>query len=102
MAEREERRQEAARHAALMRGALGKETQESIEATVIYEEGEGRTLDIPDAPFETTETLVTTAFIPEAMYRFASGVQAARTKTAHSAPNRSSVLRATCIRFYAA
>lgn len=73
MAEREERRQEAAKHAALMRGALGKETQESIEATVIYEEGEGRTLDIPDAPFETTETLVTTAFIPEAMYRFASG-----------------------------
>ncbi|MDO4443291.1 MAG: TIGR02452 family protein [Slackia sp.] len=73
MADKEERKLEAEKHSALMRGALGKETQASIEATVIYEEGRGRALDIPDAPFDATETMVTTAFIPEAMYRFASG-----------------------------
>lgn len=77
MADREQRKEQAAKHNALMKGAFANETAATVEAAIIYEEGEGRSLELPEAPFEATETMVTTAFVPEALYRFGSGKCAA-------------------------
>lgn len=65
---REERKAHAKKHNALMRGAFGSETQKCIEATIIYEEGEGRELELPNPAFETTETEVTTQFTVNSLY----------------------------------
>ena len=73
MVERDERRAQAASHNALMKGAFAHDTEKCIEGVVIYEEGEGRDLELPEAPFEATETLVTSAFAPEALYRLGKG-----------------------------
>lgn len=66
---KEERKAQAKKHNALMKGAFASETKACIEATVIYEDGEGRELDIPDAAFDSTETEVTTQFFVNALYR---------------------------------
>ena len=73
MADREQRKEQAQKHNALMKGAFAGETAATVEATTIYEEGEGRALELPEVPFEATETQVTTAFVPEALYRFGQG-----------------------------
>lgn len=86
MADREERKNQAAQHNALMKGAFASETAATVEATVIYEEGEGRTLDLPEAPFDATETIVTTAFAPEALYRFGTGKTAVVDPAAFTRP----------------
>ena len=67
MPEREERRAQAAKHLALMKGAFSTETEATVAAARVYEDGEGRELPIPEAVFETTETSVTTAFAPAAV-----------------------------------
>ena len=86
MADRAERKNQAAQHNALMKGAFASETAATVEATVIYEEGEGRTLDLPEAPFDATETIVTTAFAPEALYRFGAGKTAVVDPAAFTRP----------------
>lgn len=73
MADKEQRAEQARKHNALMKGAFASETAATVEAAVIYEEGEGRSLPLPEAAFEATETIVTTAFLPEALYRFGTG-----------------------------
>ena len=73
MADREERKIQASKHEALMKGAFAAETQAAVAATIVYEEGEGRELSIPEPAFESTETVVTKAFVPEAAYRYATG-----------------------------
>lgn len=73
MADRDERREQARKHLALMKGALAGEAAKTVEAAVIYEDGEGRELQLPEAPFEATETKVVTSFAPEALYRDGSG-----------------------------
>lgn len=73
MADREERKAEAAQHCALMKSAFGSETKATISAAIVYEDGEGRALSLPPAPRKKTETLVTSAFAPEALFRFACG-----------------------------
>ena len=73
MADREERKEQAAKHAALMKGAFASDTQATIESTTIYEEDEARGMELPEAPFEATETMVTTSFLPEALHRFGKG-----------------------------
>lgn len=70
---REERRREAARHSGLMKAAFGAETAQTVEAAVIYEEGEGRELPLPEPTAEATETCVVTSFAPEALYREGRG-----------------------------
>ena len=113
MADREERKIEASKHSALMKGALGEETQASVEATVIYEEGQGRELPVPEPSFDATETIVTGAFEPMAMYRHASGktvvvdpASFARPGGAYEdgafGPSRSCARKAISIRFCAA
>lgn len=73
MADRDERREQARKHLALMKGALAGEAAKTVEAAVIYEDGEGRELQLPEAPFEATETMVVTSFAPEALYRDGRG-----------------------------
>ena len=48
MPTRDERREAAAKNLALMRGAFSKDTQETIDAAIIYEDGEGRELELPE------------------------------------------------------
>ena len=74
MASKEERIEQAQKHEALVKGAFASNTEESIAAARVYEEGEARIFDLPEAPFESTETIVTTSFLTEALYRFGRGV----------------------------
>lgn len=67
MPDRDERRVLAAKHLALMKGALASDTAATIAAATIYEDGEGRELPLPEAAFEATKTSVTTAFVPAAL-----------------------------------
>lgn len=73
MADRDERKIQAEKHNALMKSAFASETAATVEAAVIYEEGEGRELELPEAPFASTETIVTRSFAPEALYRLGRG-----------------------------
>lgn len=73
MADKEGRKAEAAQHCALMKKTFAKETAATVEASVIYEEGYGRDLPLPDPPTEKTETIVTTSFAPEALFRLGRG-----------------------------
>ncbi|MDO4291112.1 MAG: TIGR02452 family protein [Eggerthellaceae bacterium] len=73
MADRDERRAQAAKHESLMKGAFAGDTAATVEASIIYEEGEARELELPEAASDATETLVTTAFAPEALYRHGQG-----------------------------
>ncbi len=71
---REERKAQAAKHEGLMKGAFAQDTESTVAAAIIYEEGEGRELPLPDpAPFEATETKVVTSFAPEAIRRYGQG-----------------------------
>lgn len=67
MPDRDERKALAAKHLALMKGALASDTAATIAAATIYEDGEGRELPLPEAAFEATKTSVTTAFVPAAL-----------------------------------
>lgn len=69
----EERKEQARKHNSLMKGAFASETAASVEAATIYEEGEMRSVELPEARFEETKTVVTTSFIPAALYRFGEG-----------------------------
>ncbi len=69
MPTKEQRRDEAAKHIALVNGIFAKETQEAIASAIIYEEGEGRELDLPEPAFESTATRVTTDFAPAVVHR---------------------------------
>lgn len=71
--DRDERREAAAKHEGLMKTTLAQETSSTIEAAVIYEEGVGRELPLPEAAAEETETLVVTSFVPAAIWREGKG-----------------------------
>lgn len=86
MADREERKIQASKHEALMKGAFAAETEAAVAATVIYEEGKGRELAVPEPAFESTETVVTKAFIPAALYRHATGKTLVVDPTAFTRP----------------
>ena len=86
MADRDERREQARKHLALMKGALASDADKSVEAAVIYEDGEGRELELPEPPFEATETLVVTSFAPEALYRHGKGKTAVVDPVSFSRP----------------
>lgn len=73
MADRDERRAQAARHIALMKGTFASETEATVAAAIVYKDGEGRELPLADAAFEATETIVTTRFAPEALYQHGRG-----------------------------
>ncbi len=70
MPTREERQDSARKNLALMRGAFAVETQTTIEAARVYEDGEGRDLPLP-APAEDAATItsVTSDFATRALRR---------------------------------
>ena len=69
MPTRDERRAEAAKHLALMKGAFAKETQATIDAAVVYEDGDALALELPKPTAEATETQVTSDFTTTALRR---------------------------------
>ena len=69
MPTRDERRAEAVKHLALMKGAFAKETQATIDAAVVYEDGDALALELPEPAAEATETQVTTDFTTTALRR---------------------------------
>lgn len=69
MPTRDERRAAAAKNLALMRGAFASDTAKTIENAKIYEDGEGRGLELPEASEgATTATSVTTDFSVKALH----------------------------------
>ena len=55
MPTKDERKVEAKKHNGLVRGVFEREIQEAIETAVIYEDGDGRELDLPEPRFEQTQ-----------------------------------------------
>ena len=68
MPTKDERKAQAKKHEALMKGAFATETAASLAAAVIYEDGEGRELELPEPAFESTRTEVTTKFTVDALH----------------------------------
>ncbi len=68
MPTKEERKAQAKKHEGLMKGAFATETAASIADAVIYEDGEGRELELPEPAFDATRTEVTTKFTVNALY----------------------------------
>lgn len=68
MPTKDERRELAKKHIALMKGAFEADTAKSVESATIYEDGEGRDLPLPEPKSGTTETKVTTKFTVSALY----------------------------------
>lgn len=71
--DKEERKRQAAKHESLMKGVFERETAQCVEGAVIYEDGEGRSLEIPEPASEGTETRVVSGFLADALYRDAEG-----------------------------
>ena len=59
---KEERASQAAKHLSFVKGVFSKETEESIQSTIIYEDGEARSAQLPEPNADITTTDVTTAF----------------------------------------
>ncbi len=58
MPTKEERKKEAQKHIGLVKGVFGSDTAKTIESVVLYEDGEGRDLELPEARFEQTKVSV--------------------------------------------
>ena len=69
---KEERASQAAKHFSFVKGVFSKETNESVQSTIIYEDGEARSAQLPEPNADSTTTNVTTAFATSALHN-ASG-----------------------------
>lgn len=69
---KEERASQAAKHLSFVKGVFSKETDESVQSTIIYEDGEARSAQLPEPNADSTTTNVTTAFATSALHN-ASG-----------------------------
>ncbi len=67
MVDRDERREQAAKHLSLVKGTFASETEESISAATIYEDGFARDLELPDPVSDHIETSVASAYAPTAL-----------------------------------
>lgn len=68
MPTKDERKAQAEKHSALMKGAFAAETAATVAAAVIYEDGEGRELELPEPAQQSTSTKVTTQYPAHALY----------------------------------
>lgn len=68
MPTRDERKALAKKHNALMKGAFASETAATVAAAIVYEDGEGRELELPEPAQESTSTEVTTKYAVNALY----------------------------------
>lgn len=66
---KEQRAAEAAKHISFVKGLFASETEASVQAAKIYEDGEGRELALPETERTETATSVTTAFTVDAVLR---------------------------------
>ncbi len=64
MPTKEERKAEALKHNGMVKGVFAAEIAQAIETAVLYEEGEGRDLELPEPRFEKTEIKVEWADAP--------------------------------------
>ncbi len=70
MATRDERKAAAKQNLALMRGAFASETKATIESAIVYEDGEGRALKLPEVEEGAqTTTRVTSDFAIKVVHR---------------------------------
>lgn len=69
MPTREERQTEASKHIGLVKGLFASDIAKTIEGAVLYEDGEGRDLPIPEPRFEKTEITVERIDAAEAVAR---------------------------------
>ncbi|HAM14862.1 MAG TPA: TIGR02452 family protein [Eggerthellaceae bacterium] len=69
MPTRDERQIEAKKHLGLVKGVFAKEIAETVESAVLYEDGEGRDLALPEPRFETTEIRVERTEAAQAVYK---------------------------------
>lgn len=58
MSTKDERRAEAQKHIGLVRGVFATEIAQTVASAVLYEDGEGRELPVPDPRFERTDITV--------------------------------------------
>ena len=65
---KEERAAQAAKHLSFVKGVFAKETEAAIQSVKIYEDGDARTIALPEPKADTTETSVTTAFPVSALH----------------------------------
>lgn len=70
MPTRDERKAAAKQNLALMRGAFANETKATIDGAIVYEDGEGRTLELPEVEEGAqTATRVTSDFAIKVVHR---------------------------------
>ncbi len=58
MPTKEERKVEAEKHLGLVKGLFASETAATIEGAILYEDGDGRELELPEPRFEQTDVVV--------------------------------------------
>ncbi len=58
MPTKEERRIEAEKHLGLVKGLFATETAKTVESAILYEDGDGRDLELPEPRFEKTDISV--------------------------------------------
>lgn len=58
MPTKEERQAEAKKHDGLARGVFASDIARAVESAVVYEDGDGRELELPEARFEETQAVV--------------------------------------------
>ena len=58
MPTKDERKVEAQKHIALVKGVFAAETAKTIQSAVLYEDGEGRDLELPEPRFDKTDVTV--------------------------------------------
>ena len=64
MPTKDERKAEARKHNGMVKGVFAAEIEKAIESAVLYEDGEGRDLELPEPRFEKTEVKVEWADAP--------------------------------------
>ena len=74
MPTKEERQAEAKKHNGLVRGVFADDIAKSIESAVVYEDGYGRELELPEARFEKTQATVVWDTLARAIERAAGKV----------------------------
>lgn len=72
MATKEERAEEAKRHVGLARGVFESDIARAVESATIYEDGQGRDLELDEPRFEQTEAVVAWGPLARAIFQ-ASG-----------------------------
>ena len=69
MPTKDERRAQAAKHIALMKGAFSTSIEQTVEAAVVYEDGEALDFELPEPCAQATDAYATTDFASSVVQR---------------------------------